>query len=222
MSSPFNSVCAVKPTGANAFGAWIDALLGKLSKWPWLSLLQHPASHALPTSTTPRQGELVYGVCIGTAQIGASLAVPIDLLFKRSSLRSSCDLTFATCQDMMSAPTWRVSTRPRYATIPVLRCVCAVPVFLYKKKNTLQKMSAPVRERPCLLSCRSALLYWTAYYTPPPRQVDIVCRAPQQRPYPPLPCLLLVYPVLLVSSVHVWSRSISLQCVGLWSAVKKL
>jgi len=37
------------------------------------TLLQHTTSHALPTLPKPRQRQLVYGACIGTAQIGASL-----------------------------------------------------------------------------------------------------------------------------------------------------
>jgi hypothetical protein len=56
------------------------------------TLLQHPTSPALITSPTPRQSELVCGACIGTAQVGASLAVPLGFMFKRSSLRSSRDM----------------------------------------------------------------------------------------------------------------------------------
>jgi len=52
------------------------------------TLIQHPTSHALLTSPTPCQRELVCGACIGTAQFGASLAAPLDSLLKQSSLRS--------------------------------------------------------------------------------------------------------------------------------------
>ena len=56
------------------------------------TFLQHPTSHALLTSPTPRQRVLVCGACIGTAQIGASLVAPLGFIFKRSSLRSLRDM----------------------------------------------------------------------------------------------------------------------------------
>ena len=56
------------------------------------TLIQHPTSHALLTSPTPCQRELVCGACIGTAQFGASLAAPLDSLLKQSSLRSLCNM----------------------------------------------------------------------------------------------------------------------------------
>jgi len=56
------------------------------------TLLQHPTSHALLTSPTPYQSEFVCGACIGTAQVGASLVVPLGFIFKRPSLRSFRDM----------------------------------------------------------------------------------------------------------------------------------
>ena len=56
------------------------------------TLLQHPISHALLTFPTPCQREFVCGVCIGTAQVGASLVAPLDCLFKQSSWRSPRDI----------------------------------------------------------------------------------------------------------------------------------
>ena len=52
------------------------------------SLLQHPTSHALLTSPTPCQRELICGACIGTAQVGFSLDAPLDFFFKQSTSRS--------------------------------------------------------------------------------------------------------------------------------------
>ena len=67
------------------------------------TLLQHPTSHALLTSPTPCERELVYGACIGTAQVGVSLVAPLDSLFKRSSLRSIHDIliVFVTCRNKL-------------------------------------------------------------------------------------------------------------------------
>jgi len=49
--------------------------------------LQHHTSHVLLTFSTHCQRELVCGACIGTAQVGTLLVVPLDSFFKRSSLR---------------------------------------------------------------------------------------------------------------------------------------
>ena len=56
------------------------------------TLPHNPTSHALLTSSTPRQRELVCGACIGTTQVAASLAAPLNSLFKRSTLRSPRDI----------------------------------------------------------------------------------------------------------------------------------
>ena len=59
------------------------------------TLIQHTTSHALLTSPTPHQGELICGACIGTPHVATSLAAPtvVDSLFKRSNLRSCLDIT---------------------------------------------------------------------------------------------------------------------------------
>ena len=81
-------------------------LLGNCPSWleflptPWqaftnglgCTLLQHPTSPALLTSPTLCQSELVYGTCIGTAQIGTSLVTPLGFIFKQSSLCSLRDM----------------------------------------------------------------------------------------------------------------------------------
>ena len=56
------------------------------------TLLEHPTSQVLLTSPNPRQRKLVCGACMGTEQVGTSLAAPLDSLFKQSSLRSLLDL----------------------------------------------------------------------------------------------------------------------------------
>jgi len=56
------------------------------------ALFQHPTSYTLLIPPNPCQRELVCGACIGTAQVGAYLAAPLDSLFKRSSLRSLRDI----------------------------------------------------------------------------------------------------------------------------------
>ena len=74
------------------------------------TLLRHPTSHALPTSPIPRQRELVCGACIGTTQVAASLAAPLNSLFKRSTLRSPRDiiLVFVTWRNIMPVSAWKV------------------------------------------------------------------------------------------------------------------
>jgi len=58
--------------------------LASFHNGPGCTLLQHPTSPALLTPPTPCQREFVCGVCIGTAQVGASLVAPLEFIFKRS------------------------------------------------------------------------------------------------------------------------------------------
>jgi len=77
--------------------------LASFQNGPDCTLLSHPTSHALLTSPTPRRRELIYGACISTAQVGASLAAPLDSFFKRSSLRSLHEpipVTWYICESM--------------------------------------------------------------------------------------------------------------------------
>jgi len=93
----------------------ITALVGPCT------LLHHPTSHVLLTSPTPRRRELACEACIGTAQVGASLAAPLDSLFKRSSLRSPRDtiLVFVTWRNIMNISTLKVWS-PRVYSLPVV------------------------------------------------------------------------------------------------------
>ena len=102
------------------------------------TLLQHPTSPALLTSPTPCKREFVCGACIGTAQIGASLVVPLGFIFKQSSLRSLRDMIiiykerkkqfheYFIHKNMTTTSGTHsqglVCTVPRYATIPTLTC----------------------------------------------------------------------------------------------------
>ena len=90
-----------------------------------------PTSRALPISPSLRQRELVYhdGACIDTAQVGVSLAGPLESLIKQSNLRSLREEIFMTCQRLMMVSSNGVCTPTRYDTIPVLLCVRVVPVF---------------------------------------------------------------------------------------------
>jgi len=66
------------------------------------------------------------------------------------------------------------------------------------------------------------LLYTSNYYTQPPSAGrHCLMLSPGGAPTHLLLCLLLAHAVLLVSSVYVWSRSLSFQWAGLWSAANK-
>jgi len=121
------------------------------------------------------------------------------------------DVIFVTYKSMTTVWTRRVSTPPRYVTIPVLPCVPAVPVFL----KTLWWCVSPSLESSTgdlPLECCCACVSVNSLYS-----TSKVPHGPVRCPFPPL-----AHAFLLVSSVHVWSRSPIFQWVGLWSADKEL
>ena len=100
------------------------------------TLLPHPTSKALLNPPTPRQRMLVCGACIGTAQVGALLAVPLDSLFKRSDLRSLLDIKSVTwyiylslSRRCLSPATLYLCATSRCAFLPILSCVLYFCVF---------------------------------------------------------------------------------------------
>jgi len=110
-----------------------------------------------------------------------------------------------------------VRLHTRLVCVRVTYCILVAPSIT--TLFTRHRCSGPT---PCLLSC--SYLAQTCYtrmivmFRPRPR-VDTVWRAPKDgTPTHHSTCLLFPHAVLLVSSVHVWSRSLSFQWVGLWSA----
>jgi len=67
-------VCVPDVSGGRT--VWRQTLTKKYRNSHWCIPLQHPTLHALLPSPTPCQSKLVCGACIGTAQVGASLAIP--------------------------------------------------------------------------------------------------------------------------------------------------
>ena len=92
------------------------------------SLSWHSTSHALLACASP----IVCGACIGTIQIGASLAASLDVLFKRSSVRSLCAAIFKTCTSMKKVSTRQACTPPGTQPYPscsvYVLCLFSAPV----------------------------------------------------------------------------------------------
>jgi len=117
---------------------------------------------------------------------------------------------------MMTVSTRRVCTPPRYTTISVLLCVHAVSIFLKMWWSCASTSPKPGVDLPikCCWVCtfpQFAILQWCIGLDGNPR-----CGAP----FHLLACFVLALAVLLVSAVHVWSRSLSFWWVVLWSAAK--
>jgi len=92
----------------------------------------HSTSHALLACAAPHQREIVCGACIGTTQVGASLAASLDSLLKQSSVRSLCDAIFKTCTSMKKVSTRRACTPPGTQPYPscsvYVLCLFSAPV----------------------------------------------------------------------------------------------
>jgi len=122
------------------------------------------------------------------------------------------DVIFVTYKSMMTVSTQRLGTPPRYATTPVLLCVRAVCFSKNMIMMTMwQNLSHSWYGGPTLWMQLSwclhnfTILRWCLHLDGSSH------RCPKAR-----------VRVVIVSSVHVWSRTLSFQWVGLWSAVKEV
>jgi len=109
---------------------------------------------------------------------------------------------------------------PQYDSIPVLSTslLCLLPLVLQRSSSDAGAVDLPLV--CCCADGGIKILYTPTYYTPsPPAVQHCLTRSPGAVPlltschvccpYSPLAIKVLAYGVLFVSSVNVWSRSLS-------------
>jgi len=81
--------------------------------------------------------------CISTAQVGVSLAAPLDSLFKRSNLRSLHDrdmiITLMACRSMMMVSTWKVCSSCHVFSAPASSIVECAPAPVAEWTEPIQR-----------------------------------------------------------------------------------
>jgi len=82
-------------------------------------------------------------------------------------------MLLAEHKSIVTVPTWSMDTPPRYAIIPVLICVHAVPVFL---KNEICQYFPRIRYEPYPLNTRGLGLSEIPYLRPQPQMGYLAAR----------------------------------------------